>query len=116
MLKRADNSGFASVSTFRTNARPARLFAALAISGATIRHGPHQAAQKSTSTGTDEADVTESKISAVGTSIGVDGWGIAVWHLPHFVGRSSESKRSRFVVPHDGHFINTPLPSRVIPT
>ena len=114
MLNRADNSGFASVSTFNTSARPATFFATLATSGATIRHGPHHAAQKSTINGTDEAELIESKISALGTSIGVDGCGKAVWHLPHFVARSSESKRSRFVVPHDGHFINTPLPSKVI--
>lgn len=78
MLKRADSSGFASVSTFNTSARPATFFATLAISGATIRHGPHHAAQKSTIKGTDEAELTESKISAVGTSIGADGWGSAV--------------------------------------
>ena len=41
-----------SVSTFITTARPARSDATRATSGAAIRQGPHQAAQKSTRTGT----------------------------------------------------------------
>jgi len=47
----AEARGAASVSSFSTCTRGARRWAALSSSGAMIRHGPHQAAQKSTSTG-----------------------------------------------------------------
>ena len=52
MPKRAATSGSASVSTFATTTRPERSRAMASSSGATARHGPHQAAQKSTRTGT----------------------------------------------------------------
>jgi len=51
-LKRAAKAGCRSVSTLRTMACPAISAAARATSGAAMRHGPHQAAQKSTNTGT----------------------------------------------------------------
>src|ERR1700687_2271157 len=40
------------MSTLSTRARPAISRASASISGAAMRHGPHQEAQKSTSTGT----------------------------------------------------------------
>src|ERR687891_299844 len=40
-----------SVSTFTTSHRPACAFATFSTSGATMRHGPHHAAQKSTTSG-----------------------------------------------------------------
>lgn len=49
---RRARSGCASVSTFSTTALPASSVAARCTSGATMRHGPHHSAQKSTSTGT----------------------------------------------------------------
>src|SRR5436190_1204902 len=50
--KRYPRVGTSSVFTFATSRRPAVSFATLRTSGATILHGPHHGAQKSTSTGT----------------------------------------------------------------
>ena len=44
-------AGNASVSSFAKRARPFRVFAAFANSGAIVRQGPHHAAQKSTTSG-----------------------------------------------------------------
>jgi hypothetical protein len=54
--KRPATSASASVSTFAITRRPARAPASLTSSGATARHGPHQVAQKSTSTGRGESN------------------------------------------------------------
>jgi hypothetical protein len=48
---RCAKAGTSSVFTFATNQRPDPSAAILVISGATILHGPHQGAQKSTNTG-----------------------------------------------------------------
>jgi len=55
MPKRAPRSGRASVLIFTTSQRPAFARATFSSSGATMRHGPHQGAQKSTTTGRGEA-------------------------------------------------------------
>jgi hypothetical protein len=52
--KRYPKVGTSSVFTFATRSRPAVSLATLRTSGATILHGPHHGAQKSTSTGTAE--------------------------------------------------------------
>src|ERR1039457_1584527 len=51
-LNREAKSGYRSVSTLSTMARPPVSAAVRETSGAAIRQGPHQTAQKSTSTGT----------------------------------------------------------------
>src|SRR3954462_2179172 len=107
MPNRPESSSFASVSTFNTRARPARLVATFAISGATMRQGPHHAAQKSTTTGTDEAEAA-SKSAAFATSIGSDGKGSAAWHFAHLVARSSDSNRNRLTVWQEGQLSRTP--------
>ena len=89
--ERDDSSSFASVSTFRTIALPARCSATFLISGATMRQGPHHAAQKSTITGTDEWATAASKSCAFSMSIGADGWGRSALHFAHRVARSSPS-------------------------
>src|SRR4051812_27400409 len=61
-LYRAANSGTASVSTFRTRARPAISRARASTSGAAARQGPHQEAQKSTRTGTRDSRMMPSKV------------------------------------------------------
>jgi hypothetical protein len=50
--KRRPRDGTSSVFTFATSKRPAVSLATFRTSGATILHGPHHGAQKSTSTGT----------------------------------------------------------------
>ena len=61
------------------------------ISGATIRHGPHQAAQKSTTIGTEAFATTASKSCVLVTSMGSFGCGRSAWHLAHRVARSRPS-------------------------
>ena len=51
MLNACDRPGLASTSTFTTWTVPSYLAASFSISGATILQGPHQVAQKSTTTG-----------------------------------------------------------------
>src|SRR4029450_3779482 len=103
----------ASGSTFSTRALPAMCSATFLISGATMRHGPHHAAQKSTITGTDECATTASNAAVLSMSIGSDGWGRPAWHLAHRVARSNPANGKRFVVPHDPHVTSTPLLSSV---
>src|ERR1700676_94272 len=75
-LKRAASAGYFSVSTFNTTALPAISAAVRATSGAAMRQGPHQSAQKSTSTGTDTFWMTSSnKISSTAKGSESDGNG-----------------------------------------
>lgn len=69
--KRAAVCRAVSVSTFANNAAPAFALAAASNCGAIVRHGPHQAAQKSTTTGSSEAStylMNEPSSSAAGCS------------------------------------------------
>jgi len=47
-----------------------------------MRHGPHQAAQKSTSTGKRDWPTTASNSLDDGTSVGSAGAGSSVWQFP----------------------------------
>jgi hypothetical protein len=76
-----------------------------------MRQGPHQGAQKSTTTGTAASDTSLSKTSAPCSSMGEEGCGRIAWHLPHRVVRSTAAYRSRFVAPHDGQGVKTPRSS-----
>ena len=60
-----DRRGLASTSTLTTSTTPSYLAASFSISGATILHGPHQAAQKSTTTGLSLLSTRASKVSSV---------------------------------------------------
>jgi hypothetical protein len=79
-----------------------------------MRHGPHHAAQKSTTTGTDAFSVAESKSVASTTSIGALTNGRPAWHFPHLLALSSLLNRTRFLVAQYGQSINTPLLSSCI--
>jgi hypothetical protein len=63
--------------------------AIVATSGAIARHGAHHGAQKSTTTGSVDLVTSASNEAASGTSIGADGAGSGVPHLPQRVGRSN---------------------------
>jgi Enoyl-CoA hydratase/isomerase len=56
--KRCDKPGAVSTSTLTSLSAPARSMASCSSAGLTIRHGPHQVAQRSTSTGTGEFSTT----------------------------------------------------------
>src|SRR5262249_23161573 len=82
-LKRWAIIGSFSVSTFITIARPDKSAATFFTSGAAMRQGPHQAAQKSISTGTRAPDVISSKVAASGVSMGSFTGGRGDLHDPH---------------------------------
>src|SRR6266704_1087427 len=72
-------------------------------SGAAIRHGPHHAAQKSTSTGTRAAWTMLSKVSgsaSIGSAIG----GSSALHAPHRPVSARCSGGTRLLFPQAGHF------------
>src|SRR5262245_107391 len=79
-----------------------------ATSGADILHGPHQSAQKSTSTGTFAPDVTSRNVSG-SASIGAPTGEISVLHAPHRPVSVSLCAGDRFFLPQDGHFRITAL-------
>ena len=62
-----------------------------------MRQGPHQGAQKSTTTGSGDAAIRASKTAALPTSTGASGGASAVWHFPHCTVAFSLSKGMRFV-------------------
>src|ERR1041385_9214879 len=108
MRNRSPSSGTASVFTFKTSHSPAAAFATLSSSGAIIRHGPHQGAQKSTTTGSDDEPTAASKVVASDTSTGSAGAVNAARQLPQRVTWPSVPKRRRLVLPHDAHGTRTP--------
>jgi hypothetical protein len=111
--KRAAISGTRSVSSLARRAAGSRSRAAASNSGAIARHGPHQAAQKSTSTGTSVFPIIRSKSSAVPSSTGLPS-NSGAWH--HAVGQmTGDQPRLRGLVEvaavrtddHDAFFQNS---------
>ncbi len=99
----AARSGNRSVSTFSTTARPASSRATCATCGAAMRHGPHQAAQKSTRMGTLLSRIISSNSSRL-TSIGSPIAGSAALQAPHLPVSARCLAGIRFGFPQDGHF------------
>src|SRR3954469_23910663 len=89
--KRADGPGASSVLSLVTSQRPPASAATLANSGATILHGPHHAAQKSTTTGRADRAVRASKAASSGITIGSAGSDSLV---PHLAQRGDSGSRS----------------------
>ena len=85
------------------------LEATRAISGATMRQGPHHGAQKSTTIGSGDAATSASKDAASGTSIGSPGAASAVPHLPQRVSADRLEYGSRFRWPHERHGTTMPF-------
>src|SRR5688500_1148212 len=79
-----DTCGNSSVFNLATRRRPPVIPATFSTSGATIRHGPHQGAQKSTSTGTDELLIIAWKTGELPTSTGEPRAGSAALQLAHW--------------------------------
>src|SRR4051812_5146986 len=75
---RWDNRGAVSTSTFTSLSSPARSVANRSRAGLTIRHGPHQVAQRSTRTGTGARSATSAKSSSPASAIQGRCW----WQLP----------------------------------
>src|SRR5262245_41184262 len=70
MLKRAASAGCSSTFTFATTAWPCRSRAISSSAGASILHGPHHSAQKSTRTGRLDWSTSRSKLVSVGSMVG----------------------------------------------
>src|SRR5205807_9565925 len=105
-----------SVLTLTTLSRPRRSRPICSTAGETIRHGPHQGAQKSTSTGSGESSTTPLK-SASPASVSQ---GSASLHLPQ-TGAPVAAVSTRFLVSHWGQLTVTaensyPLFGGVIPS
>src|SRR5882724_67150 len=114
MRKRRARFCASSVLTFATTHLPAPSCATLFSSGATILHGPHQGAQKSTNTGRAERAVKASNARSFATSIGSPG---ALSSVPHFPQRPvppSLSYFRRLRWPHFGQVTNTPRSSSCV--
>jgi hypothetical protein len=102
-LYRDASSGDFSVSTFSTTTRPARSRATCATWGAAILHGPHHAAQKSTSIGTllsRTISSNSSRPTSTGSAIG----GSVVLQAPHLPVSAKCLAGIRFGLPQDGQF------------
>src|SRR5882757_1209988 len=65
MLNACESCGLASTSTLTTSTLPAYFAASFSISGATILHGPHHDAQKSTRTGLSFLITIDSNVASV---------------------------------------------------
>src|SRR5262245_49541469 len=75
MLNARCRAGFASMSTFTTSTEPSYFSASRASSGATMRHGPHHSAQKSTTTGRSAFSTISSNVASVTCLISTMGSG-----------------------------------------
>src|ERR1700685_793631 len=75
---------FSSMLSFTTFRASPRSFAISSTTGATIRHGPHHGAQKSTSTGTSDSRTSAWKLVSV-TSVTVPAIGGSFVRLLHKV-------------------------------
>jgi hypothetical protein len=86
------------------------LAATRASSGATMRHGPHHGAQKSTTTGSFDAATRPSNAAVSGMSIGSAATGSSVPHLPHL---PAWPNATRLRWPQEGQGVMMPRASRV---
>src|SRR5438046_5646959 len=98
-----------SVFTFATTHFPAPSCATFFSSGATILHGPHHGAQKSTNTGRAERVVKASKARSLATSIGSPG---ALSSVPHFPQRPVPPSLSYFRRLRWPHFVQVTITQR----
>ena len=97
--KRADTPGASSTLTLTTFSEPASSPAARATPGAMVRQGPHQGAQRSTSTGSLVVTAASKSSSPAATS-----HGRSRWHEPQR-GVPDAATGTRFLVPHDGQAV-----------
>src|SRR5580692_10514450 len=100
---RPATSGKASVSTFATTTDPVRWLASLATSGATARHGPHHAAQKSTKTGTGESRISSSNSSALPIATGCASGTSGALQAAHRAVAFSRPAGTRLDLEHEEH-------------
>ncbi len=73
-LKRCCSLGESSTLTFTSLIRPASSVATCSSAGLTIRHGPHQGAHMSTTTGIDAPSAISAKVPSSASAIQGSGW------------------------------------------
>src|SRR5580700_6138852 len=105
--KRCWSLGESSTLTFTSLRRPAMSVATCASAGLTMRHGPHQGAHRSTTTGTDARSATSAKVSSPASTI----QGSGLWQLPQR-GTPEAAAGTRFLRPQFGHRMGPCSPSR----
>lgn len=105
--KRAAVTGFSSTFSFATRTRPAISAATSSMTGATIRHGPHQGAHKSSSTGSGERSTSAKNVASV-TVTGLLSASRGVLQRPHTAWSPclSLSGGTRLVAPQEGQRTN----------
>lgn len=103
IANRLATPGRRSVSTLAISTRPAFCPASRSSSGATMRHGPHHSAQKSTTTGHGASRTSASKSASASTWIGAAGGDRACLQRPHLGCRSSLPNGTRFSAPQCSH-------------
>src|SRR5262245_34545086 len=99
--KRSDSFGASSTLTLTSLTSPARSVATCSSAGLTIRHGPHQGAHRSTSTGTAACSATSAKVSSPASAI----HGSGLWQMPQR-GVPEAAAGTRLVRPQFGHLIS----------
>src|SRR5580704_2235124 len=95
--------GDSSTLTFTSFIRPAKSAASSASTGLTMRHGPHQGAHRSTTTGTDACSAISAKVSSPASTI----HGSGRWQLPQ-CGVPLAVAGTRFLRPQFGHVMTAP--------
>lgn len=108
---RAAVAGFSSMFSLPNRTRPAIRAASSSTIGAIIRHGAHQAAQRSSTTGTGDRSTSAANVASV-TVMGATEAGNGVLHRPQrgVLPCSSRARGTRFSVPHPGHATSTVSP------
>src|SRR5260221_28612 len=94
-------SGISSVLSLATTSEPRRWSASFSISGPTMRQGPHQGAQKSTSTGKGDWPMSSRNSAAFGIAYGLAGVESGDLHWPQRAFWSSRAAGTRFSALHD---------------
>lgn len=95
------------MSTFATMSRPTFSAASFSSSGATARHGPHQAAQKSTSTGVGAELISSSKSAALASGTGRANGKSGALQAAHFARSPDRDAGRRFDLEQAGQETNT---------
>ena len=105
-LKRDAVAGFSSTLSLANRTRPAICPASSSITGAIIRHGPHQGAHMSTTTGTGDCSTSAANVASV-TVTGLPPAGSGALHRPQTGSRpcSILASGTRLTAPHAGQRI-----------
>ena len=105
--KREAVRGFSSTFSLANRTRPASSEASWSSTGASIRHGPHHGAHRSSTTGNGQRSTSCVNVASV-TVTGLVSMGTGVLHRPHtgLSPASTFSRGIRLVTPQEGQRIS----------